>query len=150
MMGAIAASSFGVILTGTSIALLFFAGRHGQNLPARFHPWVYRLLIFGTFVGACAIVLSALGGILTSWEASVVSMAGNVQSGTGHEIIVIGGFILFLAVALGAWLEPGPQVAWFALALPFVAALSGGHLHGVLTVFPVTQWSAQVSQWIGG
>jgi len=150
MTAAIAGSSFGVILLGAVIALLWFAGRHGGNLPPRLHPWAYRLLIFGMFTGGAAVVVSPLGGILTGWEASLVSMAGPVRTGTGHEIVVISGFTLFLAAVLGAWLEPGPRVAWFALALPFAAALSGGHLHGVLTVFPVQQWAAQVSQWIGG
>ena len=51
---------------------------------------------------------------------------------------------------LGLALEPYPVVAWFALVTPFIVALSGGHLHGALTVFPVNEWSAQISQWIGG
>ena len=55
-----------------------------------------------------------------------------------------------VATVLGFILEPYPAVAWFALATPFVVALSGGHLHGALTVFPVNEWSSQVSQWIGG
>jgi len=75
---------------------------------------------------------------------------GNLQIGTAHEIVVIGGVIVLAAALLGFFLEPGPAVAWFALAVPFIVALSGGHLHGILTVFPVNAWSAQVSQWIGG
>jgi hypothetical protein len=150
MMAAVAGSSFGVILLGSVTALLWFAGRHGRNLPPRLHPWAYRLLAFGMFTGGAAVAESPLGGILVGWEAGLLSVAGPVSTGTGHEIVVIGGFALFLAAVLGAWLEPGPKVAWFALALPFAAALSGGHLHGVLTVLPVQQWAAQVSQWIGG
>ena len=45
---------------------------------------------------------------------------------------------------------PAAAIAWMALALPFVAALSGGKLHGILTVFPAVQWVTSVFSWIGG
>lgn len=145
-----AGSAAGVIVIGTCAALLFFAGRHASRLHQRVQPWLYRLIIFGMYVGACAVVLTALGAWVVSAEFSVVGLAGNVQTGLGHEIVVIGGVIFILATVLGFILEPYPAVAWFALATPFVVALSGGHLHGALTVFPVNEWSSQVSQWIGG
>jgi hypothetical protein len=148
--GAWAASGAGVIVIGTCIVLLYFAGRHAGRVHQRVRPFVYRLIIFGMYVGACAVVLTALGAYVVRLEFAVVGVAGNVQSGLGHEIVVIGGVIFLLATVLGFLLEPYPVVAWFALTTPFVVALSGGHLHGALTVFPVNEWSAQVSQWIGG
>lgn len=150
MSAAWAGSSAGIIVIGTCIVLMWFAGRHAGRIHQRVHPWAYRLIILGMYTGGCAVALTALGGYVTGFERSVIGMLGNIDVGTGHEIAVIGGVIVVLAAVLGAWLEPGPAVAWFALAVPFVAALSGGHLHGVLTVFPVNEWSAQVSSWIGG
>jgi hypothetical protein len=150
MSAAWAGSSAGIILIGVCAALLFFAGRHAHRLHQRAQPVVYRLIILGMYTGGCAVVLTALGGIVVGWERGILGMFANIDVGTGHEIAVIGGFIVLLAAVLGFILEPYPAVAWFALAAPFVIALSGGHLHGALTVFPVTQWSAQVSQWIGG
>lgn len=145
-----ASASAGVIVIGTCAVLLWFAGRHSARIHQRVHPWLYRLLAFGMYTGGCAVALGALGGYVTGFERTVIGLIGNIQSGTGHEIAVISGAIVLLAAVLGAWFEPGPPAVWFALAVPFVTALSGGHLHGVLTVFPVDQWSAQVSQWIGG
>lgn len=145
-----ASASAGVIVIGTCAVLLWFAGRHAARIHQRVHPWLYRLLAFGMYVGGSAVTLTALGGYVTGFERTVIGLVGSIQSGTGHEIAVIGGVVVLLAALIGAWLEPGPAVAWFALAVPFVVALSGGHLHGALTVFPVDQWSAQVSQWIGG
>jgi len=150
MSAAWAGSSAGIILIGTCTALLWFAGRHAGRLHQRVQPSVYRLIILGMYVGACAVVLTALGGYVTGFERSALGLLGNIDIGTGHEIAVIGGVVVLLAALLGWLLEPGPAVAWFALAAPFVVALSGGHLHGALTVFPVNEWSAQVSQWIGG
>lgn len=150
MSAAWAGSSAGVIVIGTCIVLMWFAGRHGHRIHQRVSPWVYRLIILGMYTGGCAVALTALGSYVIGFERSVIGMLGNVSIGTGHEIAVIGGVVVVLAAVLGAWLEPGPAVAWFALAVPFVCALSGGKLGGALTVFPVTEWSAQVSAWIGG
>jgi hypothetical protein len=145
-----AASGAGIILIGTCAALLYFAGRHANRVHQRVRPYVYRLIILGMYVGSCAVVLTALGEYVVRLEFTIVGLAGNVQVGLGHEIVVIAGVVFILAAILGFFLEPYPAVAWFALATPFVVALSGGHLHGALTVFPVNEWSAQISQWIGG
>lgn len=145
-----AASGAGIIVIGTCAVLLHQFGRHGQRLPSQAHPWVLRVLIFGMYVGGCAVALTALGRYVISAEEWVTGLLGGTQSGAGHEIAVIGGVLILAVVILGGAFLPGPDVAWFALALPFVAALSGGHLHGVLTVFPVSDWSATVSRWIGG
>jgi hypothetical protein len=145
-----AASSAGIIVIGVCAVLLHQAGSHGHRLPSRFHPWLYRLLIFGMYVGACAVALTALGRYVISAEDWTAQQLGGVQAGAGHDIAVIGGVIILAVVVLGIAFAPGPDVAWFALALPFAAALSGGHLHGVLTVFPAGEWSATVSNWIGG
>jgi hypothetical protein len=145
-----AGSAAGIIVIGTCAALLYFAGRHAGRVHQRARPYVYRLIIFGMYVGACAVVLTALGAYVTGVEFSLIGLAGNVSAGLGHEIVVIAGVVFILATVLGFFLEPYPAVAWFALATPFVVALSGGHLHGALTVFPVNEWAAQVSQWIGG
>lgn len=145
-----AGSGAGIIVIGTCAVLLHHAGRHGHRLPSAFHPWLYRLLIFGMYVGACAVALSAVGRWVIGAENWAVSLLGGTASGPGHTIAVIGGVLVLAVVILGAALMPGPEVAWWALALPFVAALSGGHLHGVLTVLPVADWSAQVAAWIGG
>jgi len=143
-------SSAGVIVIGVCAVLLWFARRHAHRIHQQASPWLYRLLIFGMYVGGCAVALTALGGYVIGFEMSVAGLLGGVRSGAGYEVAVIGGFVVLGAALAGAVLEPGPAVAWFALAVPFVCALSGGHLHGVLTVFPVTEWASQVSQWLGG
>ena len=147
------ASAAGLAVIVTCAVLLHFAAKHQQRLHQRVSPWVYRLLIFGMYVGGCTVALTALGAYVIGAESwAVNSLAGILRAGPGvvYVACLAAGLISFLVAVLGIWLEPYPVIAWWALAVPFVCALSGGHLHGVLTVFPVTEWSAQVSQWIGG
>jgi hypothetical protein len=153
VIAAWAGSAAGIIVVGACVILLRQAGRHGHRLPQQYHPWAYRLLIFGMYVGSCAIALTALGAWAIAAELRVASFAAamvHAPPADVYTVCVITGILFVVVVALGAWLEPGPAIAWWALALPFVCALSGGHLHGALTVFPVTDWSSQVSSWLGG
>lgn len=147
------ASAAGLAVIATCAILLHFAVKHEQRIHQRASLWVYRLLIFGMYVGGCAVAVTALGAYVIGLESwAVNSLAGLLHAGPGAVYVacLAAGLVSFLVAALGIWLEPYPVVAWWALAVPFVCALSGGHLHGVLTIFPVTEWASQVSSWIGG
>lgn len=146
-------SAAGLAVIVTCAFLLHFANRHAQKLHQAVSPWVFRLLIFGMYTGGCTVALTGVGAPVIRLESWVVnSVAGILNAGPGAVYVacLAAGVVSVLVVVLGAWLEPYPVIAWWALALPFVCALSGGHLHGVLTVFPVTEWSSEVSTWIGG
>jgi hypothetical protein len=123
---------------------------HGQRLPGWFHPILSRVLILGMFVGGCAVALTALGGYVISVELWATGLAHGTASGFGHDLAMGAGLFLLLTVLIAMIWVPDPRFAWCALALPFVAALSGGHLHGILTVLPVVQWCEGISHWIGG
>jgi len=125
-------------------------GTHGNRLPGWAHPILNRLLILGMFVGGCAVALTALGGYVIAAELWVTGLAGGDASGFGHDAALAAGVFLFFTVLIAMVWVPAPQFAWCALALPFVAALSGGHLHGILTLLPVVQWCEEISHWIGG
>lgn len=146
-------SAFGIVVIGSCTVLLHFARRHDARIPALAHPWVHRLLILGMYTGGCTVALTALGRYVTGAELRAVGFLAAIlgaSEGGVYVFSVICGLVSVCVVVFGAWLEPGPGIAWWALALPFVCALSGGHLHGVLTVFPVTDWSSSVASWIGG
>jgi hypothetical protein len=146
-------SAFGIVVIAASAVLLYFAGRHSARIPGSVHPWVHRLLILGMYTGGCTVALTALGVYVIGAELRVVGFAAGLLGGTPGAVYVfsvIAGLVAVAVVIFGAVLEPGPGIAWWALALPFVCALSGGHLHGMLTVFPVTDWSSTVASWIGG
>jgi hypothetical protein len=155
-----AASSAGIAVIVTCAVLLWLARRHERGLREqagrvheRLSPWLYRALAFGMYVGSCTVALTALGPHVIGAEVTVVNFTAglfNVGPGPVYDVSIGIGLVSLGVVVLGAWLEPGPAVAWWALALPFACALSGGHLHGVLTVFPVTEWSSHVAAWLGG
>jgi hypothetical protein len=137
----------GAFVAGLCVVLL----RRLHHAPALAHPWLCRLAIFGMYVGGCAMALTAAGGYVTrlaAWAASPVP--GGLEHGWVHFGIMIAGVILFLDVAIALWKAPDPSAAWWALALPFTADLSAGHLHGVLTVFPAVDWCQQLAVLIGG
>jgi hypothetical protein len=150
-----AAASWGVswsavAVIGVAAVFLHRMNTHGQHVPGWAHPWLSRLLILGMFVGGCAVALTALGNYVLDAEQWVTGLAGGNGSAAAHDVAVVAGVFLLLTVVIGMIWVPAPEVAWFALALPFVAALSGGHLHGVLTVLPVVQWCQEIAHWIGG
>jgi hypothetical protein len=123
---------------------------HGDRLPAFVHPQLCRLMIVGMFTGGCAVALTALGVYVLDAELWLTGLAGGAGSPAAHDVSIVAGVFLLLTVIIGLIWVPAPEIAWFALALPFVAALSGGHLHGILTVLPVVQWCQQIAAWIGG
>jgi hypothetical protein len=139
-----------VAVIGVVAVFIHRMGTHGNRLPGWFHPILNRLLVLGMFVGACAVALTALGAIVLDAEQWVTGLAGGAGSPAAHDVAVVAGVFLLLTVVIGLIWVPAPEIAWFALALPFVAALSGGHLHGILTVLPVVQWCEEISHWIGG
>jgi hypothetical protein len=123
---------------------------HGDRLPGWFHPQLSRLMIIGMFTGGCAVALTALGAWVLGAELWVTGLAGGAGSPAAHDVAVVAGVFLLLTVIIGLVWVPAPEIAWFALGLPFVAALSGGHLHGILTVLPVVAWCQEIAHWIGG
>jgi hypothetical protein len=139
-----------VAVLGTCAVLLHRMGTHGHHLPAWSHPWLSRLLIIGMFTGGCAVALTALGIYVLGAERWATGLAGGAGTGAARDAAIVAGLFLLTTVIIGLVWVPAPEIAWFALALPFVAALSGGHLHGILTVLPVIQWCQAIAHWIGG
>jgi len=147
MIAALAFSSAGIIVIGACAVLLWFAGKHGGRLPSVAHPWLYRLLIFGMFVGGDAVAQTSLGRYpegLLRWAVSPLGAAG------AHDVLVITGIIVLVSAVAGAAFEPGPTEAIIAAGAPFVLLVAGGALAEFALWFPVTQWSAQFAAWIGG
>ena len=148
MSAAWAASSAGIVVIGVCSVLLWFAGNHAHRLPGAVHPWLYRALIFGMYVGGDAVAQTALGAYpegLERWAVSPLGAAG------GHDVLVIAGVVLLVATAAGLAFVPGPKEAIVAACLPFVARPVAAATSTVLADWlPVTQWSAGLSHWIGG
>jgi hypothetical protein len=136
----------GALVVGLCIVLL----KRLHHAPEMVHPWLCRLAIFGMYAGGCALALTSAGGRVTGIAAWAASRAGGLEHGPVHVGIMIAGVLLLFDVVIALWKLPSPSAAWAGLALPFVAALSAGHLHGVLTVFPVIEWCQQLAAWIGG
>jgi hypothetical protein len=154
------ASAFGVAVIVICAVLLWLAGRHEDQIRSRapgvhdrLSPWAYRLLIFGMFTGGTDVALTGLGTWVIGGELRAAGfLAALLGAGPGlvYVACMTAGLVTLGVAVFGAWLEPGRRVAWWALAVPFVCALSGGHLHGVLTVFPVSEWSSTVASWWAG
>jgi hypothetical protein len=145
-----AASWSAVAVLAVCAVIAHRMGTHGSRLPGFLHPVLSRLLILGMFVGGCAVALTALGGYIIAVELWATDLAHGNAAGFGRDLAVGAGVFLFLTVLIALVWVPDPRLAWCALALPFVAALSGGHLHGILTVLPVVQWCEEISHWVGG
>jgi len=148
--GGWAASWAAVAIAGACAVLLFLMDRHGHRFPAIVHPWLHRAIILGMFIAGAAVVLTPMGRYPLGLEDWATGLFGGTASGAGRAAAVIAGVFLFLSVVIGFIWVPAAAIAWMALALPFVAALSGGKLHGILTVFPAVQWVTSVFSWIGG
>jgi hypothetical protein len=147
MITALAFSSAGLIVIGACAVGLWFAGKHGGRLPRMAHPWLYRLLIAGMFIGGDAVAQTALGAYPEKLELWVVSPLGPAG---GHDVLVIAAAVVLLAAAGGLLFEPGPAEALIAVGTPFVLLVAGGALAQFALWFPVIQWSAEFSHWIGG
>lgn len=145
-IGGIAGSGAGLIIVGVCYVIL----HHLRHMPGRLHPWLYRLVIVGMFCGGCAIAVTALGAWIIGAERWAISLVGGTEMGTGHAVIVIGATFLLATVVVLLVFLPDATGAWMALALPFVLALTSGHLHDVLTMFPAAEFAQQVSAWVGG
>lgn len=144
----VAGSGAGLVIAGASFVLM----RYLKHFPAISHPVLHRMVIIGMYAGGATLVLaSAIGTWVVSAELWVAGMFGGVQPGTvGHAGAVIAGTFLAATVLVALIWLPDPGAAWLALALPFVLALSGGHLHKILAVFPGPALAQQVSHWLGG
>lgn len=145
-----AASWAAVAVIAVCAVVVHRMNTHGQRLPGWAHPILSRLLILGMYVGGCAVALTALGRYVITAELWATGLAGGDSAGFGRDVAIAAGVFLFLTFLIALIWVPDPRFAWVALALPFVAALSGGHLHGILTVLPVIQWCEGISHWIGG
>lgn len=142
-----AGSGAGLILIGASVILMRFL----HHFPSATHPILHRLVIIGMYAGGATLVLaSPIGTWIVNAELWVAGIFGGTASGTGHAFVVIAGTFLAATVIVGLLFVPASDVAWVALATPFVLALSGGHLHALLTVFPGPALAQQVSSWLGG
>lgn len=142
----IAGSGAGLVIIGAAWVLLRFL----HHAPARTHPWLYRAAIAGMYLGGCTIVLTALGGYAVGAEMWIVHWLGGTTTGLGHAGAVLAGLLLAVTVIVGLIYVPDTQTAYIALALPFVLALAGGHLHDLLTVVPGPAIAAGFSSWLGG
>lgn len=139
-------SGAGLVIIGTTWVIL----RYLHHLPAASHPVLHRLAIIGMYAGGCAVALTAMGAWVISAEKWALGIVGGSHAGTGHAIVVVAGTFLTVAVVIALIWVPDPFAAYLALALPFVLALSGGHLHEILSVFPGPALAEQVSHWLGG
>ena len=147
MIAAMAFSSAGIIVIGACAVGLWFAGQHGGRLPRMAHPWLYRLLICGMFIGGDAVAQTGLGAYpekLLLWVVSPLGAAG------GHDVLVIAACIVLLAAIGGLLFEPGLAEALIAVSAPFLLLVAGGALAQFALWFPVTQWAGAFSHWIGG
>lgn len=146
-IGGWAGSGAGLILAGFSFVVM----RYLHHFPARTHPILHRVVIIGMYAGGATLALaSPVGTAVIRAELWVAGMFGGVGSGTGHSVVVIAGAFLAATVLVALLFVPDAGAAWIALALPFVLALSGGHLHEILSVFPGPALAQQVSHWLGG
>lgn len=142
-----AGSGAGLIIGGLSYVVM----RYLHHFPAMSHPVLHRLVIIGMYAaGATLTLTSPVGAGIVSAELWLTGLLGGVQGGTGHAAVVIAGTFLAAAVLVALIWVPDTGAAWLALALPFVLALSGGHLHEILAVFPGPALAQQVSHWLGG
>lgn len=124
--------------------------RYHHHLPGVTHPILRRLVIIAMYAGGVTLALMPAGQTLIHAEMRVMSLGGGVQSGLGHAAAVIAGLLLAVAVIVALIWAPELRMAWVALGLPLVLALSGGHLHQLLTFFPGQALAEQVSHWLGG
>lgn len=146
-IGGWAGSGAGLILIGFSWVVM----RYLHHLPAMSHPVLHRMVIAGMYSGGATLALaSPVGAWIIHAELWAAGLFGGVSSGTGHAAAVIAGVFLATAVVVALIWVPSPFAAWLALALPFALALTGGHLHEILSVFPGPALAQQVSQWLGG
>jgi len=144
-------ASWGVSAAGVIVAALCIIGlRHHRHLPQATHPVSVRAAIFFMFVSADAVAQTALGSYVHSALSWALGVTGGPQSVPAHTAVTIIGMALFASVAIGLAFLPETAVVYLALALPFVLAVAGGHLHQVLYVVPVQQMVTAISQWIGG
>jgi hypothetical protein len=147
MIASIAFSAAGILVIGACIIGLWFAGKHGGRLPDIAHPWLYRLLICGMFIGADAVAQTALGRYPEALERWIVSPLGPAG---GHVVLVLAGLFLLVACVAGLVFAPGVLEVIMTACLPFVLMVTGGALIQFALWLPVQQWSAEFSAWIGG
>lgn len=145
-----AGSGAGIVIAGVSWITMRHMGKLPSGWHSTAHPVLHRLCIIGMWAGGSAIALTALGQWIIRAELWAASLFGGVGSGAGHTAAVLAGLFLAASVALALIWVPAEGAAWMALALPFVLALSGGHLHALLTIFPGASFAQSVSHWIGG
>lgn len=139
----------GVILIGAC----FIVGMFTSHAPKFSHPWVHRLLIFGVYFGATAVLATAGGQLLLGWADTVAGWFGGFGSGPGKVAIVLAGLFLLLSVLIAVIKVPSLSAMSLALLLAFVLALvPGGFLHQfyVVTSVPGQQYADAFSSWLGG
>ena len=141
-----AGSGAGLVIVGVSWVIARFL----HHLPQATHPVLRRLVIIGMYAGGATLALTVTGGWVIRAELWVASFFGGVNAGTGHAAVVIAGTFLAVSVIVALVFIPDTGAAYLALVTPFVLALSGGHLHELLTVFPGASLAQQVSTWLGG
>lgn len=146
------ATGFGVTVIGISV-IAFWRLHH---LPGVLHPWLYRLATLGAYIGSAACALTVAGAwavSIVTWAATAAHSPGGLASGPVHVAVIIGGVILFADFLIAMIRHPGTHGMFPALALPFAAVLSApggqGALYGLLNLFPVVQWCADIAKWIG-
>jgi hypothetical protein len=141
-----AVSAAGVIVLIAVWLLL----HHYHHLHDMAHPVALRLAIFFAYVAADAIELSALGSYVNELLEWMLRPAAGKYAAIGFILVVGTGLALVVTVLVGLVRRPLPRYAYVAAVAPFILALSGGALHGLLSVVPAAHWVTHIATWIGG
>ena len=145
-----AAAWAGTVAGAIVAALCIVAMRRLHHAPGWAHPWLSRAVIALMYIAGCALALTALGSWVVSLAEWATASAGGLSAQWVHGAVMVGAALLLVDVIIALWKAPDPEQGFPALLLPFLAVMSAGHLHGLLTVFPALQWCQDIAHWMGG
>jgi hypothetical protein len=144
-------ASWAVSGAGVVVWALCWTGlRHYRHLPVMAHRWVVRAAIAFAYIAGCAVALTALGSYVLDALGWVLGTVGGPQSAGAHTAVTVVGLFLAASVIVALVWLPDVPAAYLAAAAPLVLALSGGHLHGLLSVVPAGHVVTAISAWLGG
>jgi hypothetical protein len=145
--GASWAVSAGGVIVLVAVWLLL---QHYHHLHDMAHPVALRVAIFFAYVAGCAIALSAAGFYVDEPLMWMLRQVSGKYAAISYILVVGTGLVLTATVVVALAKRPLPRYAYLAAATPFILALSGGALHGLLSVVPAGPWVTHIATWIGG
>jgi len=115
MLAGLVGNGLGILLLGTGwVALRHIQGGRGWE------KWAMRAIILVMFLGGAAMLLTGIGGWLTSVTTAVLGVLGS----TGEVVVCTLLFLyLLFEVVMGIWRHPSRKTAMSAVFLAFTLTL---------------------------